>query len=165
MCRGGNGTRLQRLRLLANWCDDAFPDVAAVFDRRIYCFAPEFSYCPPQEKKRGALRFPAAPLFYVGISRILFRAACSRPRGDDHSSPTGIAPGGGASRDTPATDTRDGPRTCARDRTGGPASLFGLAPHGVCRAPAVSRRAVGFYPAFSPLPWHPYERAAAVCFL
>jgi hypothetical protein len=46
-------------------------------------------------KKRGAPRFPAAPLFKSGISRILSRAACSRRPGDDHSSPGGIAPAGG----------------------------------------------------------------------
>ena len=34
-------------------------------------------------------------------------------------------------------------------------SLFCLAPHGVFRAPPVARRAVGSYPAFSPLPLHP----------
>ena len=34
-------------------------------------------------------------------------------------------------------------------------SLFCLAPHGVFRAPPVARRAVGSYPAFSPLPPHP----------
>ena len=33
-----------------------------------------------------------------------------------------------------------------------PNSLFCLAPHGVCRAPALALRAVGSYPAFSPLP-------------
>jgi len=64
-----------------------------------------------------------------------------------------------------ATDTRDGPGTFVPDRAGNPASLFGLAPHGVYRAPAVTRRAVGFYPAFSPLPRRPIERVAAVCFL
>lgn len=35
--------------------------------------------------------------------------------------------------------------------SGGPRSLFCLAPHGVCRAPSLARRAVGSYPAFSPL--------------
>ncbi len=34
--------------------------------------------------------------------------------------------------------------------TGGPSSLLCLAPHGVFRAPALARRAVGSYPAFSP---------------
>jgi hypothetical protein len=63
---------------------------------------------------------------------------------------------------THATDTRDGPRGFPRDRAGDPASLFGLAPHGVYRAPQVAPRAVGFYPAFSPLPQRPFERAAAV---
>jgi hypothetical protein len=38
------------------------------------------------------------------------------------------------------------------ERVGGPGSLFCLAPHGVCRAPALALRAVGSYPAFSPLP-------------
>jgi len=33
-----------------------------------------------------------------------------------------------------------------------PGSLFGLAPGGVCNAPDVAIRAVGSYPAFSPLP-------------
>jgi hypothetical protein len=33
-----------------------------------------------------------------------------------------------------------------------PISLFCLAPHGVFRAPELARRAVGFYPAVSPLP-------------
>ena len=70
-----------------------------------------------------------------------------------------------AKRDAHATDTRDGPRSFLRDRAGDPASLFGLAPHGVYRAPEVALRAVGFYPAFSPLPQRPFERAAAVCFL
>ena len=70
-----------------------------------------------------------------------------------------------ASCDAHATDTRDGPRSFHRDRAGDPASLFGLAPHGVYRAPEVAPRAVGFYPAFSPLPRCPYERIAAVCFL
>ena len=40
-----------------------------------------------------------------------------------------------------------------------PGSLFGLAPGGVCSAPDVTIRAVGSYPAFSPLP------LLAVCFL
>ena len=67
-----------------------------------------------------------------------------------------------ASLDAHATDTRDGPRSFLRDRAGDPASLFGLAPHGVYRAPQVAPRAVGFYPAFSPLPQRPFERATAV---
>ncbi len=37
-------------------------------------------------------------------------------------------------------------------RTGGPTPLFGLAPRGVYHAPMITHRAVGFYPAFSPLP-------------
>ncbi len=53
-------------------------------------------------------------------------------------------------------------RESLRDRAGDPASLFGLAPHGVYRAPEVAPRAVGFYPAFSPLPQRPFERVAAV---
>ena len=36
---------------------------------------------------------------------------------------------------------------------------------GVYHAPEVALRAVGFYPAFSPLPQRPFERATAVCFL
>ena len=70
-----------------------------------------------------------------------------------------------ASCDAHATDTRDGPRSFLRDRAGDPASLFGLAPHGVYRAPEVALRAVGFYPAFSPVPPRPFKRVAAVCFL
>jgi hypothetical protein len=70
-----------------------------------------------------------------------------------------ISPAGRRLRDAHATDTRDGPRTFLRDRAGDPASLFGLAPHGVYRAPEVALRAVGFYPAFSPLPRRPFERA------
>ena len=40
---------------------------------------------------------------------------------------------------------------------------MGLAPRQVFRAPSLTRRAVGSYPAFSPLP--PALRPAAVCFL
>ena len=76
-----------------------------------------------------------------------------------------LPPDGAFSSRARATDTRDGPRTFVRDRAGDPASLFGLAPHGVYRAPEVTLRAVGFYPAFSPLPQRPFERIAAVCFL
>ena len=43
----------------------------------------------PRNEKRGAQRFPAAPLFVADISRILFRCACSRRTGDGHSSPAG----------------------------------------------------------------------------
>jgi hypothetical protein len=51
---------------------------------------------------------------------------------------------------TAATITRKLP---GFHRTGRrPGSLFCLAPHGVCRAPALALRAVGSYPAFSPLP-------------
>jgi hypothetical protein len=39
-----------------------------------------------------------------------------------------------------------------RDGPDAQRSLFCLAPHGVFRAPPVARRAVGSYPAFSPLP-------------
>ena len=39
------------------------------------------------------------------------------------------------------------------------ASLFGLAPDGVCRAAAVTGGAVGFYPAVSPLPELTFRRA------
>ena len=52
-----------------------------------------------------------------------------------------------------ATNTRKRPR---HKRSGPDAtrSLFCLAPHGVYPAPPVARRAVGSYPAFSPLPRH-----------
>jgi hypothetical protein len=82
-----------------------------------------------------------------------------------HLTPESLPACGAFSSRARATDTRDGPRTFVRDRAGDPASLFGLAPHGVYRAPPVARRAVGSYPAFSPLPKCPYERIAAVCFL
>ena len=36
-----------------------------------------------------------------------------------------------------------------------PGSLFGLAPNGVYRAPAIALGAVGSYPTFSPLPGEP----------
>ena len=49
-----------------------------------------------------------------------------------------------------ATITRKLPGEPDRDRRSG--SLLCLAPHGVFRAPALARRAVGSYPAFSPLP-------------
>lgn len=42
-----------------------------------------------------------------------------------------------------------------RNGTGGRCLLFCLAPHGVFRAPELARRAVGSYPAFSPLPPNP----------
>ncbi len=46
-----------------------------------------------------------------------------------------------------------GPVPLARDRGGPPRDpLLGLAPDGVFRAPPIARRAVGSYPAFSPLP-------------
>jgi len=47
----------------------------------------------------------------------------------------------------PVPETRLAPEA---GRFEGP--LFGLAPDGVFRAPAITRRAVGSYPAFSPLP-------------
>jgi len=47
--------------------------------------------------------------------------------------------------------------------SGNPSSLFCLAPHGVFPAPPLAERAVGSYPAFSPLP--PPSRRAAVCSL
>ena len=50
------------------------------------------------------------------------------------------------------------PGSCLRSRggeSGGSCFLFCLAPHGVFRAPALARRAVGSYPAFSPLPCVP----------
>ena len=46
----------------------------------------------PPGQKRGAPRFPEAPLFVPGVSRILFRCACSRRTGDGHSSLARIAP-------------------------------------------------------------------------
>ena len=42
--------------------------------------------------------------------------------------------------------------------------LFGLAPDGVCHAPAITRGAVGFYPTFSPLPLtHRQQRRFFFC--
>ena len=43
--------------------------------------------------------------------------------------------------------------------------LCGLAPGGVCRAASVTGRAVGSYPAFSPLPHVGLRQDGAVCFL
>src|SRR5262249_27141865 len=43
--------------------------------------------------------------------------------------------------------------------------LCGLAPDGVCHAAPVTGRAVGSYPAFSPLPRDGFRRGEAVCFL
>jgi len=45
------------------------------------------------------------------------------------------------------------------------ASLFGLAPDGVCRAGSVTSPAVGFYPAISPLPDPASSGPSAVYFL
>jgi len=45
------------------------------------------------------------------------------------------------------------------------APLFGLAPHGVCRAPTLTDRAVGSYPTFSPLPEVRLSAPRAVSFL
>lgn len=45
------------------------------------------------------------------------------------------------------------------------ASLFGLAPDGVCRASPVASPAVGFYPTISPLPDLALREPSAVCFL
>jgi|GEM_PF-3761784 len=45
------------------------------------------------------------------------------------------------------------------------ASLFGLAPDGVCRAGPVTSPAVGSYPAISPLPDPALRGPSAVCFL
>src|SRR4051812_25410751 len=62
-----------------------------------------------------------------------------------------------------ATNTRELPAPLARRRAGQAASsLFCLAPHGVFRASPVARRAVGFYPAFSPLPSRGLRHALAV---
>ena len=44
-------------------------------------------------------------------------------------------------------------------------SLFGLAPHGVCRAPSVAVGAVRSYRTVSPLPSDPVRERRAVCFL
>ena len=82
------------------------------------------------------------------VSRVLFRG---KPRGGEHSSRTHVAvrlqraiPGG----------------------LGGPvASLFALAPGGVCRAAPVTRRAVRSYRTVSPLPRAPGRRRSAVCSL
>ena len=56
----------------------------------------------------------------------------------------------------PSCDGCDNTRSPARPVVGlrgrRPLPLFCLAPHGVYHAPAIARRAVGSYPAFSPLP-------------
>ena len=106
------------------------------------------------QKKRGAPRFPAAPLLYVGISRILFRAACSRPRGDDHSSPAGIAPGGGrlATRLRPIPGTGPGLAPGARQAARRPC----LALHRM--GFIVPRRSPAGRWAFTP-PFHPCRNA------
>ena len=75
------------------------------------------------------------------------------PRGDDHSSRTDVSvrlvsgqPGGvGRASLRPPLARR-------------PAPLRGLAPGGVCRAASVAGRAVGSYPAVSPLPDRPASR-------
>src|SRR5271154_7637219 len=113
------------------------------------------------DKARGAPVSRSAPLCSgrkpnsVPLRLLKAHRRWSFISGADRSAPA-------ASLDAHATDTRDGPRSFLRDRAGDPASLFGLAPHGVYRAPEVAPRAVGFYPAFSPLPRRPYERATAV---
>lgn len=122
---------------------------------------PESNPHPLPKKARGAPVSRSAPLCSgrkpnsVPLRLLKAHRRWSFISAADRSAPA-------ASRDAHATDTRDGPRGFPRDRAGDPASLFGLAPHGVYRAPEVAPRAVGFYPAFSPLPPHLNERAVAV---
>ena len=90
----------------------------------------------------------------MAISRILCAARLPTRR-DDHLSHAGLfrirAPAALASAG--ATITRELPATISTAAVGRrPGSLFCLAPHGVYRAPELARRAVGFYPAFSPFP-------------
>ncbi len=90
------------------------------------------------------------------VSRVLFRG---KPRGGGHSSRACVAarlqravPGGwGGPPDTPPC--------------GGDASLFALAPGGVCRAAPVTRGAVRSYRTVSPLPRRPRGpvRRSALC--
>ena len=64
---------------------------------------------------------------------------------------------------TRATDTRDGPWILSATGQATRRPCLALAPHGVYRAPEVTLRAVGSYPAFSPLPRRPGStRAPAV---
>jgi hypothetical protein len=140
-----------------------------------------FRYCPPQEF-RQKFGLPSLKSFMFLLSKFgvsLLPSAAQKARGAPVSRSAPLCSGRkpnsvplrllkahrrwsfisrqtrvrrAASFNAHATDTRDGPRGFPRDRAGDPASLFGLAPHGVYRAPPVARRAVGFYPAFSPLP-------------
>ncbi len=107
------------------------------------------------QKARGAAVSRSAPL-YVGRkpNSVPARLLKARRRWSfisrrDFSPPRGVS--------RHACDRYPGRAAIARHRTGGPASLFGLAPHGVYRAPEVTLRAVGSYPAFSPLPRGPCE--------
>ena len=84
----------------------------------------------------------------MAVSRILFLRGCPRIRRSFLSR---------CSRSTPRLrGMRLLPGSCPpeADRPGA-GSLLCLAPHGVFRAPALARRAVGSYPAFSPLPRTP----------
>jgi len=87
------------------------------------------------------------------VSRIL-SVAREAQRGDHSSSPAiadGIQqPTRGSQRRSLSSATHSG--------RAGPPLLFGLAPRGVFRAPAIADEAVGSYPTFSPLPNAPTER-------
>ena len=80
------------------------------------------------------------------ISRILSPPSA----GNDHLSSSRAKGPGGADQSQPRLLPGNIPLT--RNRAGNPFSLFCLAPHGVCLAPSVTLRAVGSYPAISPLP-------------
>jgi hypothetical protein len=83
----------------------------------------------------------------MAVSRILFSSATSGLGSGGHlSCPGNFCPGSFLS-----CDYYPKVGLALRDRAGDPCLLFCLAPHRVCHAPLLSRRAVGSYPAFSPL--------------
>ena len=103
---------------------------------------------PPQRRRRGVpQRAPSGP-----ISRILSPVARRRSFL--------------SARGRPRAQAAD-PKAVRRGEAGRAPSafLFGLAPHGVYRAPSVAVGAVRSYRTVSPLPSRSRRRGKAVCFL
>jgi hypothetical protein len=107
-----------------------------------------------QATKREAPRFPGAPLFVRGVSRILFRRACLRRSGDGHSSHGEIASAARclATRMRPIPETGPG----VSPATGQATQRLCLALHRM--GFIVPRRLPRGRWAFTP-PFHPYRNA------
>ena len=120
---------------------------------------PEFGALAGKSRPGPRLREPGRR---DGRCTLISRILSPPSAGNDHLSSSRAKGPVGADQSRPRLLPGNIPLT--RNRAGNPFSLFCLAPHGVCLAPSVTLRAVGSYPAISPLPT-PAKPEWAVSFL